>query len=288
MSTDEVRRLLDEARRLNFVAYVAWGGEPLMRPDIMEILRHAHDLGFYTSIITNGTLLKDMAGEIAKVIDLTWVSLDCDSPFHSEMRGVEEAYEKALEGIRELKLARGRVAVNCVLSNLNPDVVPRMGALAKRYGLKLAFDPIQIFPETNAQHALSPSQRKRAFSEAAELKAKGYPILNSYEYLQNQTNLSFSCAQPRIFMDVSEDGKVKPFWCAKSDGALGDLRRQSLGEIVHSTPFQEFVEVANGCSLCSHSTTFETSIFYSVRRFLVNVYRPNSPYLKFIMDFALT
>lgn len=288
MSTGEVRRMLDEARRLKFVAYVAWGGEPLMRPDIMEILGYAHDLGFYTSIITNGTLLKDKAGEIAKLVDLTWVSLDCDSDFHSEMRGVEGTFEKALEGIRELKLARGRVAVNCVLSNLNPDAVPRMGELAKRHGLKLAFNPMQIFPETNSQHALSPSQRKRVFSEAAKLKEKGYPILNSYEYLQNQTNLSYSCAQPRIFEDVSEDGKVKPFWCAKSDGALGDLRHQSLDEIFHSTAFKEFVNVSNGCSLCSHATTFETSIFYSVRRFLSNLYRPNSPYLKFIMNFALT
>jgi len=260
----------------------------LMRPDIMEILRYAHDLGFYTSIITNGTLLGDMAGEIAKVVDLTWVSLDCDSAFHSEMRGVEGTFEKALEGIRELKLAHGRIAVNCVLSNLNPDAVRRMGEFAKRCGVKLAFDPMQVFPETNVQHALSPSQRKRAFSEAAELKAKGYPILNSYEYLQNQTNLSYSCAQPRIFVDVSDDGKVKPFWCAKSDRTLGDLRHQSLDEIVHSAPFREFVKVSNGCTLCSHSTAFETSVFYSVRRFLTNVYRLNSPYLKFIMDFALT
>lgn len=288
LSTDEVRRMLDEARRMNFVAYVAWGGEPLMRLDILEILRYAHALGFYTSIITNGTMLKDMAGEIAKVVDLTWVSLDCDSAFHSEMRGVEGIFEKALEGIRELKSKRGRIAINCVLSKLNADVVPRMGELAKRCGVKLAFDPMHVFPEANAQYALSPSQRRQAFSEAAELKEKGYPILNSYEYLQKQTNLSYSCAQPRIFVDVSEDGKVKPFWCAKSNSELGDLRRQSLGEIVHSKPFKEFVDVSKGCSLCSHSTTFETSIFYSVKRFLANLYRPNSPYLKFLMDFALT
>jgi MoaA/NifB/PqqE/SkfB family radical SAM enzyme len=233
-------------------------------------------------------LLREMVGEIVKAVDLTWVSLDCDSDFHSKMRGVEGIFEKALEGIQALKLAHGKVAINCVLSNLNPDVVPRMAELAKRCGAKLAFDPMHIFSETNEQHALSPSQRKQAFSEAAELKEKGYPILNSFEYLQNQTNLSYSCAQPRIFVDVSEDGKVNPFWCAKSNGALGDLRLQSLGEIIYSNQFQDFVKVSNGCSLCSHSTTFETSIFYSARRFFTNLYRLNSPYLKFIKDFALT
>jgi len=288
LSTIEIHRMLDEAKRLNFVAYVVWGGEPLMRPDIMDILSHAHKLGFYTSIITNGILLKEKAEEIAKIVDLTWVSLDYDSAYHSEMRGVEGTFGKAMEGIRELKLAHGRVALNCVLSKLNPDAVRKMGELAKRNGLKLAFDPMQVFLGSNEQYALSPNQLKRVFSEVAELKEKGYPILNSYEYARNQTSLTYSCAQPRIFLDVSEEGKVKPFWCRKSKRTLGDLRKQSLNEIVHSPPFKEFVKISNGCSMCSHSTAFETSIFYSAERFFANVYRLNSPYLKFMMDFVLT
>jgi MoaA/NifB/PqqE/SkfB family radical SAM enzyme len=41
-----------QARALNFVGYVAWGGEPLMRKEMQKILRYEYDLGFFTSMIT--------------------------------------------------------------------------------------------------------------------------------------------------------------------------------------------------------------------------------------------
>ena len=278
----------DEAKRLNFVAYVAWGGEPLLRHDIVDILNHAHTLGFYTSMITNGTLLKDKAKEIAKVVDLTWVSLDYDSEYHSKMRGSEGTFEETMEGIRELKSAGGRVAVNCVLSKLNADAIGKMGELAKKHRLKLAFDPMEVFPGSNEEYALAPGECEKIFSEVAELKAKGFPILNSYEYARNQSNLTYSCIQPLIFLDVSEDGKIKPFWCQKSNKPLGDLRKQSLNEIIHSPTIKYFTKMSQGCNICRHSTAFETSNFYSAERFLTNLYRPKNPYLRFIADFALT
>ena len=33
------------------------GGEPLLRPDIFDISRRAKQMGFYTSLSTNGTLI---------------------------------------------------------------------------------------------------------------------------------------------------------------------------------------------------------------------------------------
>jgi MoaA/NifB/PqqE/SkfB family radical SAM enzyme len=266
--------MLDEAKEMNFVAYLVWGGEPLLRPDITEILSHAHKLGFYTSIITNGTLLKDKAKEIAKLVDLTWVSLDYDSEYHSTMRGFKGNFPKTMAGIQELKLAGGRVAVNCVLSKLNADAVYKMGELAKKHRLKLAFDPMEVFSGSNDEYNLSCGQREKIFSEVATLKKRGYPILNSYEYAKNQANLNYSCIQPLLFLNVSEDGVIKPFWCQKSSETLGDLRKQSLNEIIHSAPIKEFTKISHGCRICRHSTAFETAVFYSAQRFITNCNRP--------------
>jgi MoaA/NifB/PqqE/SkfB family radical SAM enzyme len=57
MTTQEVFSMLalsarQQARALNFVGYVAWGGEPLMRKETQKILRYEYDLGFFTSMIT--------------------------------------------------------------------------------------------------------------------------------------------------------------------------------------------------------------------------------------------
>ncbi|MCX6649440.1 MAG: radical SAM protein [Candidatus Bathyarchaeota archaeon] len=61
MTTGEVEWMLDEAWAQNFVAYVALGGEPMLRDDTPEILAYAKGRGFYTSLITNGTRLAEEA-----------------------------------------------------------------------------------------------------------------------------------------------------------------------------------------------------------------------------------
>jgi len=280
--------MLDEARKLNFVAYIVFGGEPLMRTDILDILQHAHDLGFYTSIITNGIYLPEKAEKIAKVVDLTWVSLDHYSDYHDEMRGRKGTFERAIDGIMKLRHAGGRIVINCVLSRLNMNAVGKMAEFARRLDVKLAFDPMEVFLGSNEEYALTASERRRLFSEVREFKEQGYPILNSHEFIEHlMSRVKYSCAQPKIFIRVSEDGKIKPFWCQKTSRVLGDLRKQSLSEVLYSSSFKEFAEITKGCNLCNNSSTVESSIFYSARRFLINSYSWNSPYLKFILDYAL-
>jgi MoaA/NifB/PqqE/SkfB family radical SAM enzyme len=281
--------MLDEAKRLNFVAYVAFGGEPLMRSDMIDILKHAHRLGFYTSLITNGTLLSEYAEEMAKAVDLTWVSLDYDSEYHDKMRRHQGAFANALKGIDKLKQAGGKIVINCVLSKLNTDAVTKMAKLSQKLEVNLAFDPMKILLG-NEDYALTKKQHQQLFQEATELKENGYPIINSYEFLGHPANAMYSCVQPNIFLQVSEDGKVEPFWCQKTNKTLGDLRKQSLNEILHSHSFKEFEKTTHGCCLCKHSTTVETSTFYSVKQFFMNynMYRWNRSYHKFVMDFILT
>lgn len=276
MSAREVFRMLDEARRFGFVAYLAFGGEPLARPDALDILRYAHRLGLYTSIITNGTYLPAKAKEIAEVVDLTWVSLDYNSDYHDEMRGLRGAFSMAMEGIIKLNNEGGKIAINCVLSKLNMDTVKSMAELARRLRIKVAFDPMTVFPGINEEYALSSTERKSLFSQVLQLKQSGYPILNSTEFLEHLVKpIEYSCAQPKIIINVHENGEVRPFWCQKSDGVIGDLRKQSLGEILSSASFKAFVGTVNGCNLCNNSTTVEISMFYSAKVFIKNRFRPS-------------
>lgn len=287
LTTNEVFRMLEEAKQLNFAGYIAFGGEPLMRPDILDILARAHDLRLYTSVITNGTYLSQYAEEIAKTTDLTWVSLDYNSKYHDVMRGIPGVYEKALKGIVALRREGRRIAINCVLSQLNLDAVPKMGKLAKKLGARIAFDPMEIFPGCNEQIALTFNQRQQAFSQIALLKEKGYPILNSDGFIRfNQKPEHYNCAQPRIFLKVYEDGKVRPFWCQKTNEVLGDLRRQSLSDFLQSPSFREFRKTAWACCLCRNSGQVETSMFYSIPRFLMRLFQTKNSILKFIIDYA--
>jgi MoaA/NifB/PqqE/SkfB family radical SAM enzyme len=286
MKTREIFRLQDEAWKLNFLAYLAFGGEPLTRPDVLEIMKHAHDLGFYTSMITNGTLLHNKAKEIAKTVDLTWVSLDYDSNYHDEMRGLKGAFSSALTGIKKLKNEGGRVAINCVLSKLNMDSVKKMAQLAQNLNVKIAFDPMEVLPECNEEHQLSRKERKVLFTDVLHLKKLGYPILNSYEFIEHfVSRTGYSCAQPKVFLEVHASGEIAPFWCRKNNNIIGNLREQSLSEVLNSTPFKAFSRMTEGCSLCDNSSTLEVSMFYSIREFFKNCFKPPTPVVRLIKEY---
>src|SRR5262249_49203329 len=45
LSTDEVKRLLDDLKAHGVFCVVFLGGEPFIRPDFLELVRYAHELG---------------------------------------------------------------------------------------------------------------------------------------------------------------------------------------------------------------------------------------------------
>jgi MoaA/NifB/PqqE/SkfB family radical SAM enzyme len=285
MEPAQIQRILNEAKKLNFAVYVMWGGEPLLRADSLEIMEYAHKLGLYTSLITNGTLLPKKAKEVAKHVDLTWVSLDYPSDFHDELRGLKGTFGNAVEGIKKLKKHGGTVAVNCVLSKLNnhKSIIRDLASLAEKLQVRIAFDPMEVFAGFNDEHALSSQERRESFSEILQLKKLGFPILNSYEFINQQINpIKYSCAQPQILVNVSASGEVFPFWCRKTDKVLGDLRKQSLGEILHSAAYKGFMKKTGGCHLCNNSVTVETSFFYTPKTTLFNCFRSPNLVLEFI------
>ncbi len=54
MSKEDWFKVLDETRALGAVQLGISGGEPLLNKDIVEIVRYANDLKFYTNLITSG------------------------------------------------------------------------------------------------------------------------------------------------------------------------------------------------------------------------------------------
>ncbi|WP_292754540.1 radical SAM protein, partial [Methylophaga sp. UBA4502] len=54
LTTEEWIDVFKQARAMGATQLGLSGGEPLVRPDIIELIRAARDLGFYTNLITSG------------------------------------------------------------------------------------------------------------------------------------------------------------------------------------------------------------------------------------------
>ena len=54
LSTKEWINVFKQARELGATQLGLSGGEPMTRPDLLELIKAARDLGFYTNLITSG------------------------------------------------------------------------------------------------------------------------------------------------------------------------------------------------------------------------------------------
>ena len=87
---------------------VLTGGEPLLRPDIFDVIRRASALGLNPVIGTNGTMLDDKICSRLLLAGIKGAGVSLDSvtpPFHDKFRGMEGAWQKTSAGIEALRKA---------------------------------------------------------------------------------------------------------------------------------------------------------------------------------------
>ena len=147
-----IQELIGAKRQLSLSDYVAlldqiapwqpivslFGGEPLLYPDILPLIREIKKRGLTCTIITNGGRLEPLADELVDSgIDSIAVSIDGPPDRHDAIRGRSGSFEKAAAGVRAIAAARERtnralpmqIAI-LPITELNLDVVaPAVEAL---------------------------------------------------------------------------------------------------------------------------------------------------------------
>jgi MoaA/NifB/PqqE/SkfB family radical SAM enzyme len=101
LTTEELKLVVSQALELgsNLIIYV--GGEPLLNPDIYNLVRHVDKDQAIVSMFTNGLLLTN--DNCKKLVDAglhcLYVSIDSPRPeVHNDLRRVKNLYEQAMEG----------------------------------------------------------------------------------------------------------------------------------------------------------------------------------------------
>ncbi len=136
LSTAEAKAMIDDIAAFSKPIFVLSGGEPLFRPDIFEIARHAADAGLIVALATNGTLIDaDVAQKIkASGIRRVSVSFDgADAATHDIFRG-PGAFDRAMEGIDCLRDIGVPFQFNTTVAKHNIHQMEETLAMAKGAG----------------------------------------------------------------------------------------------------------------------------------------------------------
>lgn len=110
---EDVTMVLDQVARAyppGSIMICLTGGEPLLHPQLCEIISYARQLGFSCGITTNGMLMDEKTANklVNSGLDTATFSLDGLEDTHDWFRNKPGAYVKTLEGIRKLHAAAGK------------------------------------------------------------------------------------------------------------------------------------------------------------------------------------
>ena len=121
LTTDEAKAMIDDLAAFGSPVLLFSGGEPCVRSDLVELMRYAKQAGMRVVLSTNGTLITpDLAREFAEVgLSYVGVSLDGEPATHDNFRGVEGAFERAMEGLSNAQAAGIKVGLRMTLNKLN-------------------------------------------------------------------------------------------------------------------------------------------------------------------------
>lgn len=136
LTTEEVFTVMDDLHGFGVPALILSGGEPLLRPDIFKVHDYARELGFYTGLSTNGTLIdEETASRIAASrFDYVGISLDGLRVTHDKFRRMNGAFDKSLAAIRHLAQLDVKVGLRYTMTSMNAHDFPALLALMRTEG----------------------------------------------------------------------------------------------------------------------------------------------------------
>jgi len=200
LNTEEGKRLLDGMAAVGeFRMLALGGGEPLVRPDIFELVAYARSLGLEISIATNGTLLTtEMAREFKKMgVANIAVGLNAnDESIHEQITRVPGSFAKTKNAIYATLEAGMNLQINTTVMKENRLAIPGLLDFASEVGAQIVL-LYQLVPEGRGD-------------EEMELSIKEYRALTKMVADNQKTNRAIiepTCSPQYWAYLMSRDGK---------------------------------------------------------------------------------
>jgi MoaA/NifB/PqqE/SkfB family radical SAM enzyme len=213
-SLDDLKKWIRKIRELGTMRIALVGGEPLMHPNIVEIVHYCRELGFATSLTTNGFLLtRELVAQLENAgLQVMQISVDRMTPSAITKKSFKTILPK-LDYFHDSKISLHITGVICA------DTLPESQAVLET-GLSRGIptevrlvhaDPLQRFRVDRGQL----EELERFIDSMVERKRRGEKIHTSEAILNYQRSLlrgehvEWTCAAGYKLFFVSAQGK---FW----------------------------------------------------------------------------
>lgn len=249
MTLPQILSALEGLRRLGMRNVSLDGGEPLLHPNIDEIVTwlRAHDVTVRMN--TNGILVpakKHVVEHLAKAK----ISLDGPRAIHDEVRG-HKAFDRAIAGADAARALGVPVEFTCVIGKHNFFAVDELVEMVEKLGYSVIFQPVRdslfVGSENDTGYRLDAERVRWAFRRVEHHKRRGGPILNRWTSLRHFRNFPddapIPCAAGWINLTMDPEGHL--YHCGQIDRSDKSCNVVALGVEAAYAKLPRF-----GCSQC--------------------------------------
>jgi 12,18-didecarboxysiroheme deacetylase len=134
LTTGQAREMIDDLASFGCPVLLISGGEPLSRPDLMELIGHARQAGMRAVLSTNGTLIDEATAARLSEMGLSYVGISLDGlgEVNDRFRGQVGAFDAAMRGIRNCQSAGLKVGLRLTMNRRNAGEIPAIFDLIQR------------------------------------------------------------------------------------------------------------------------------------------------------------
>ena len=268
LSTAEAKTLLEQIARAGIKIMIFSGGEPLMRPDIVELVAYAASLGLRPVFGTNGTLITLEMAQKLKAAGAMGMGISLDSmdrEKHNKFRKFPGAWEGAVQGMRNCRAAGLPFQIHTTVMEWNNHELEDLTDFAVAEGA-VAHHFFFLVPTGRAKTIEAESLRAEAYEDTLtrimkkqqeveiELKPTCAPqFLRIAAQMGLKTRFRRGCLAGTAYCIISPRGKVQP--CAYLNMELGDVRQTPFDEIWKNSEVLNklrTLEYSGGCGSCEY------------------------------------
>ncbi len=236
VAVEEMKKRLDILADMRTSIITISGGEPLLHPELDEIIRHIRRRGMIAGMITNGFLLTKERIEQLNRAGLEHLQISIDNTMPDE---VSKKSLKTLDQKLELlgNYAYFQVNINSVLGSgvKDPEDALRIAHRAVALGLT---STVGIIHDHDGQLKPLGPREIEIFEEIMTLSKRSFSRFNEFQHnVARGREHQWRCRAGSRYLYVCEDGLVH--WCSQQRGYPGIPLAEYTPEMRHREYFTE-------------------------------------------------